>query len=138
MNVRTLRHALLPALILAASLSACDAKAEHANAGAFDGRREFKMVFKGDAMCAFKGLPLVTKVRGGHADGLYTEPNYGGWTYSATVADSGRFQIILGGYAIVRLRGALSGDNGKGDIEVTGTSLNCSGDWTAKKLPEVN
>lgn len=92
------------------------------------------MVFKGDAMCAFEGLPLVAMVRAGHADGLYTEPNYGGWTYSATIADNGGFQMTLGGYAVVRLTGALSEDSGKGDIEVTGTSLSCDGDWTARKL----
>lgn len=136
MTLPALRHTALPALALALALAACDAKADHATSGSFDGRWEFDMVLTGDAMCAFEGLPLVAMIRQGHADGLYTEPNYGGWTYTAQADDDGAFHMTLGGYAIVRLVGALSGDRGTGDIEVSGTSLSCGGDWTAKKLPQ--
>lgn len=73
-----LRRAALPVIALALALTACDAKAHHASTGAFDGRWEFDMTFTGEAMCAFEGLPLVAMFRRGHADGVYTEPNYGG------------------------------------------------------------
>ncbi len=137
MTLRALRNTALPAFVLAMGLAACDAKADHAASTSLDGRWEFDMVFTGDAMCAFEGLPLVVMIRQGHAGGLYSEPNYGGWTYTARADDTGDFLLTLGGYAIIRLVGTLSGDSGRGDIEVSGTSMSCGGDWTARKLPQA-
>jgi len=137
MTLRAIRQTVLPALAVALALAASDAEADHAPSGAFDGSWEFDMVLTGEAMCAFEGLPLVAKIRRGHALGLYTEPNSGGWTYTARADRDGTFLLTLGGYAIVRLVGTLSGDSGQGDIEVTGTSMSCGGDWTARKLPQA-
>lgn len=131
------RRGLPAALCAMLALAACDARADHANAGRFDGKWEFDMTFSGDAMCAFEGLPLVTRMRDGHAHGLYTEPNYGGWTYTAVAQDDGVFVMTLSGYAIVRLTGTLSAAGGTGDIDVSGTSLYCDGEWSARKLPEA-
>lgn len=136
MTLHALRLTALPAMAFAFVLGACDARADHTASGTFDGRWQFDMVLTCDAMCAFEGLPLVAMIRRGHADGLYTEPNYGGWTYTARANDNGAFQLTLGGYAIVRLIGTLSGDSGKGDIAVSGTSLRCGGGWTARRLPQ--
>lgn len=135
--MRALRHILFVVLFPLMALAACDARAEHTKLGGFDGKWEFDMSFTGDAMCNFEGLPLVTMMRDGHADGLYSEPNYGGWTYSAVVQESGAFEMVMGGYAILRLTGKLLGDSGKGGITVSGTSLLCRGTWMARKLSQA-